>query len=134
MSVLKELILLHSSIKEFIESNINLIENSAWEDLWTIWYQKYSEWDYHFTELLEILLKSGCVTEEEALMTRQASLHKQIEIVFEEELKDKQRISLYAVPFLFYSNLHLEYTSVERMFDDVSKNYGFKRLAEGWFR
>lgn len=84
-----------NSVKEFIEDNIDDIEDGKWEDVIESWYEHFSSdffcSDDYFTEFAEVLQTAGIDFMTETETTRKEFMSNLIDQILHDELESMSR-------------------------------------------
>ena len=120
---------MHHSVKNFIESNIEYIEQRSWDHVWDSWF--HTGEDYFLPQFISILISTECATEEELLESRRKTLRYEICQPFINK-KVRTKIKFFDVLLLLYSTLYLDIDDVMFIFNDVACSMGYHRSGETW--
>ena len=98
------------SIKNFIEENIDIIDDQNWEELVDTWYEQFSSdffsSDDYFTEFAEVLQKAGIDFMNQTDQTRKEFMSNLIDQILHDELES-------------YYIRNFDFTKMDAFFEDI---------------
>lgn len=117
-------------VQNFIEKNIQLIENNEWEHVFLRWYNTAGDiWpdDEEFKEFISVLLDSGV---DPVLDDIYSVLYDEIEYMMTQErtsgLGGIHYVSVFGIINKLDSKLGYDEQSIKKIIDDIATKYGMK--------
>ena len=119
-------------VKDFIEYNIDIIDQGKWDELFLNWYA-YRH-DYYFDDMMEILEVAlpdiwKQTWESRARMLRELATH-----VFGNLSNRNKRITFKMISQELNSSLGFEGQDLIDVLDQAAKQAGLHKATNGWFR
>ena len=132
---------MYADVKEFIEENIKLIEESRWEDFYMIWYEEayggVQQDSRRIDELNDVLWEAGITDLKSTGNARKSVMTKVIDVIIDDWIFLNETgqwngsynylNSLWIIDLQLASGLGLDIETIKQLIYDVAMSKGFTK-------
>ena len=126
---------MNQNVKEFIEQNIELIDQQDWTKLFDKWYTKYYMFDKtvdntQIIELFDVLQEIGILPHEHRMAREELIIHYFNEYIEDQLFESAKTITASGAILALHSWLGVPMIGLKAQFVDMCKQRGFELLPD----